>query len=140
MIMKIRFNEAQLSRPQQKSLIEVCRVLQVENENEIEVTVVEHHFPNNLMVNLDNEISMVLTWDAKAGNYFGMTKPEPVQAPKPESLTETKPEPELDLSPVVERVEALARALVNLSKPLSKEQRIEVWNKFCVVLSEELWK
>lgn len=49
-------------------------------------------------------------------------------------------EPELDLSPVVERAEALARALVKLSIPLNIEQRIEVWMKFCFVLSKELWK
>jgi len=153
--MKIQFNEAQLSRAQQESLIKILDVLQAENENELEVTAVE--FPKKLMVKLDDDIGMVLGWDADKQSYAGITEPESPNKPKadaikpfelPESQKDTvdlptpepTPEPELDLSPVVVRADALARALVNLSKPLNTEQRIEVWIRFCVILSKELWK
>jgi len=144
--MKIQFNEAQLSRPQRESLIKVLDVLQVKNENELVVMPVE--FPNKLLVMLDDNIGMLLGWDVDKQSYAGLTVPEspnkpkagtikPFELPEPESLTETKLEPELDLSPVFERAEALARVLINLSKPLNTEQRIEVWVKFCLVLSKE---
>jgi len=142
--MNIQFNEAQLSRLQQKSLLSVLDVLQSENTNELIVTPVE--FPLKLRVLLDDNIEMLLGWDAEKKAYAGLTtpEPEPEPVPIPESEKDTvdlpAPEPELDLSPVVVRVEALARALVNVSKPLNTEQRIEVWIRFCVILSKELWK
>jgi len=148
--MKIQFNEAQLSRPQRESLLAVLDVLQSENQNEIEVTPVE--FPLKFRVKLDDDIEMIVGWNPESDSYAGLTTPDPI----PESQKETAdlpiqenfagqeplpgPEPELDLSPVIERAEALAHALVKLSKPLNIEQRIEVWIKFCVVLSKELWK
>jgi len=147
--MKIQFNEAQLSRPQQNSLIKILDVLQSENENEIEVTPVE--FPLKLKVKLDDDVEMLLGWDVEKQDYAGLTKLESPNKPKagaikpfelPESQKDTvdlpKPEPELDLSPVFERAEALARALINLTKPLNTDQRIEVWIKFCVVSLKEL--
>ena len=137
--MKIQFNEAQLSRAQQKSLIEVLDVLQAENENEVEVTVVE--FPLKLMVKLDDDIGMMLGWNADKECYAGITEPdltEPV--PKPESQKDTVdlPEPEPDLSPVVVRVHALARTFSSLAKPLSSQQRFEMGIEFCRVLFKEL--
>jgi len=143
-LMKIQFNKAQLSRPQLQSLIEVLDVLQSQNENELVVTPVE--FPLKLKVKLDNDIEMLLGWDADKQSYAGLTTPEP--EPEPEPTPEPTPEPELTpnslpeigLAEVIVRVEALARALVDLSKPLNTEQRIEVWIRFCVILSKELWK
>ena len=163
--MKINFNTAQLSRPQRENLLSVLDVLQSENQNEIEVTPIE--FPIKLKVKLDDDIEMLLGWDPEMDSYAGLTtpesaangvlkraldriaafreKPNPVEPdPIPESKTEPEPEPtpepELDLSQVIVRAEALSRALVNLSKPLNTEQRIEVWIRFCVILSKELWK
>jgi len=147
--MKINFNTAQLSRPQRENLLAVLDVLQSENQNEIEITPVE--FPLKLKVKLDNEIEMLLGWDPESDSYSGITakaEPEPEPGPGPDPIPESKkdtvdlptPEPELDLSPVIVRAEALSRALVNLSKPLNTEQRIEVWIRFCVILSKELWK
>ena len=143
-LVKIQFNKAQLSRPQLQSLIEVLDVLQSQNENELVVTPVE--FPLKLKVKLDNDIEMLLGWDADKQSYAGLTTPEP--EPEPEPTPEPTPEPELTpnslpeigLAEVIVRVEALARALVDLSKPLNTEQRIEVWIRFCVILSKELWK
>ena len=138
--MKIQFNEAQLSRPQQNSLIGILDVLQSENENELEVTAVD--FPLKLKVKLDDDIEMLLGWDDEKKSYAGLTTPEPEPDPILESQKDTvdlpKPEPELDLSPVVERVEALARALVKLLKPFDVDRRLELWMKFCVVLFKEL--
>ena len=153
--MKIQFNEAQLSRAQQKSLIEVLDVLQSENKNELVVTPVE--FPLKLRVKLDDNIEMLLGWDAEKQGYAGLTKPEPEQesdseqpgsqnltsnsaGSQPESQKDTVdlPEPELDLSPVVVRVHALARAFVNLIKPLNTNQRLELWIEFCKILFKEL--
>jgi len=150
--MKIQFNEAQLSRPQRESLMNLLEVMQSENQNELVITEVE--FPIKLKVNLDNDIEMMLGWNVDKQCYDGFLMPEPI----PESEKDTvdlpaqehgtlevdlpgkKSEPELDLSPVIVHAEALARALVDLSKPLNIEQRIEVWCKFCLVLSKELWK
>lgn len=149
--MKIQFSKARLSRAQKKSLLEVLNVLQSQNKNELEVTAVE--FPLKLMVKLDDDIGMLLGWDVEKQSYAGLTTPEPTEESQQELAGLGKaqenfagqeplpePEPELDLSPVFERAEALARVLVNLSKPLNTEQRIEVWMKFCVVLAKELWK
>lgn len=137
--MKIQFNEAQLSRAQQKSLIEVLDVLQAENKNEVEVAVVE--FPLKLKVKLDDDIGMLLGWDAESESYSGITEPDPTEpVPEPESQKDTVdlPEPELDLSPVVVRVHALGRAFVNLIKPLNTNQRLELWIEFCKILFKEL--
>jgi len=78
-----RFNEAQLSRPQRESLKKVCDVLQLENELELEVTVVE--FPIKLKVTLDNEITMLLGWSYEDNSYSGLTTPE-IQDPPPDPL------------------------------------------------------
>lgn len=138
--MKILFNKAQLSRHQRESLFGILDVLQSENDSEIEVTVVE--FPFKLKVKLDDGIEMLLGWDVEKDGYAGLTKPESekdtVDLPGPESLTETKPEPELDLSPVIVRVEALARAFVNLAKPCDTDQRIELMIRVFSVLYKEL--
>jgi len=154
--MKIQFNEAQLSRAQQKSLIEVLDVLQAENKNELVVTPVE--FPLKLRVKLDDDIEMLLGWDAEKQGYAGLTKPEPEpdldseqpgsqnltsnstgsQTPESQKDTVDLPEPELDLSPVVVRVHALGRAFVNLIKPLNTNQRLELWIEFCKILFKEL--
>ncbi|KKN29767.1 hypothetical protein LCGC14_0840650 [marine sediment metagenome] len=146
--MKFIFNPAQLSRCQRNSLMEVLGVIQYDNSVELVVTPVE--FPLKLKVKLDNAEEMLLGWDDGKQIYADLTKSEPIPeskkdkvdlpGPGPESMTETKQEAELDLAPVVERAEALARALVKLSLPLSVEQRIDVWIKFCMVLAKELWK
>lgn len=138
--MDFQFNPAQLSRPQQQSLMDVLGVMQAENKNELEVTSVE--FPNKLKVKLDDNIEMLLGWDVEKQSYAGLTKPEP------ESESETKPESqkdtvdlqeqELDLSPVVVRVHAIGRAFVNLIKPLNTNQRLELWIEFCKILFKEL--
>jgi len=147
--MKILFNKAQLSRAQKKSLLEVLNVLQSQNENELEVTAVE--FPLKLMVKLDDSIGMLLGWDVEKQSYAGLTTPEPAEESQQElaglekaqenfagqeSLPE--PEPELDLSPVVVRVHALARTFASLVKLLSPQQRLEIGIEFCRVLFKEL--
>lgn len=177
--MKIQFNEAQLSRPQQESLIKVLDALQSENENELVVTPVE--FPIKLLVMLDDNIGMVLGWDAEKKSYAGLTTPESEPMPtvlisKPESEPEhgteilsdepdpipesqkdtvdlPKPEPEiridldmagkvippeLVMSEIGKRVQALAQALVKLSKPLDTDQRCEVWTQFTRTFIKEL--
>jgi len=138
--MKIQFNEAQLSRAQQKSLIEVLDVLQAENKNELEVAPVE--FPNKLKVKLDDNIEMLLGWEVDKQSYADLTKPESESGPetKLESQKDTVdlPKSEPDLSPVVVRVHALARAFVNLVKPMNTNQRLEMWIEFCKVLFKEL--
>ena len=165
--MKINFNTAQLSRPQRESLLAVLDVLQSENQNEIEVTPIE--FPLKLKVKLDDDIEMLLGWDPETDGYAGLTtpetvangvlkraldrvaafreKPNPVE-PEPESqkdtvdLPEPEPEPsrELVMSEVGKRVQALAQALVNLSKPLGTYQRGEIWMQFCNIYVKELMK
>jgi len=162
--MNIQFNEAQLSRPQRKSLMEILDVLQFENELELVVTQVE--FPIKLKVRLDDEIEMLLGWDAEKESYAGLTtpetvadgvlkrcldkvaafrekpnpvEPEPEPDPIPESQKDTadlpkqEPTPELVKSVVGQRVQALAQALVNISKPLNTYQRCEVWMQFCEI-------
>jgi len=147
--MKILFNKAQLSRAQKKSLLEVLNVLQTENKNELEVIAVE--FPLKLMVKLDDDIEMLLGWDIEKQSYAGLTTPELTEESQQElaglekaqenftgqeSLPE--PEPELDLSPVVVRVHALARTFASLVKLLSPQQRLEIGIEFCRVLFKEL--
>jgi len=149
--MKINFQTAQLSRPQRESLLAVLDVLQSENENEIEVTPIE--FPLKFRVKLDDNIEMVVGWNPESDSYSGITaktEPEPkpesqkdtVDLPKPESTPEPEPTPaaELTKSVVGQRVEALARALVNLSKPLGSYQRCEIWSHFCEIYIKELIK
>ena len=130
--MKIQFNEAQLSRPQQNSLIGILDALQSENKNELVVTPVE--FPLKLKVKLDDNIEMLLGWDADKQSYAGLTTPEPEPDPTPEPT----PEPELDLSPVFERADALSRAFFNLSKPLKVDERMKLWTHFLTALLKEL--
>ncbi|GAI66434.1 unnamed protein product, partial [marine sediment metagenome] len=65
--MNLQFNEAQLSRPQQQSLIEVLDVLQSQNKNELIVMPVE--FPLKLKVKLDDDIEMLLGWDVDKQSY-----------------------------------------------------------------------
>jgi len=144
-----KFNEAQLSRPQRESLRKVCEVLQLENENELVVTVVE--FPIKLMVKLDDS-EMLLGWSYEDASYAGLTKPEiqdPLPyTPLPESEKDTvdlpgpvenaEPDPALDLAPVLERTDALANAFVKLAKPLNNDQRQEIWIRFNAILFKEL--
>jgi len=89
--MNFKFNEAQLSRPQRESLRKVCEVLQLENEDELEITPVE--FPYKLKVKLDDDIEMLLGWDFDNASYAGLTTPEiqdPLPyAPLPESQKDT---------------------------------------------------
>ena len=92
--MKIQFNEAQLSRPQLKSLNEVLDVLQAENEIEIIVTPVE--FPLKLRVLLDNDVEMLLGWDADKQSYAGLTTPERLEQDIKDLANETIPESEKD--------------------------------------------
>jgi len=147
--MNINFNTAQLSRPQQESLKEILNVMQAENKNVLEITAVE--FPLKLKVKLDDNIEMLLGWDIEKQSYAGLTKPEPAEESQQELAGLGKaqknfagqeslpgPEPELDLSPVFERVGALARALVNLVEPLPIENRWECWSKFCDIFNKEL--
>lgn len=140
--MKVQFNEAQLSRPQQQSLIVILDELQKKNEKEL--VVMPFEFPIKLKVKLDNDIEILLVWDVEKKSYttssFPAPAPEPTPEPTPEPEPEPTPEPELDLSPVFERADALANALMNLTKPLNTEQRIEVWIRFCVILSKEFLK
>jgi len=143
--MKINFQTAQLSRPQRESLLAVLDVLQSENENEIEVTPIE--FPIKFRVKLDDDIEMVVGWNPESDSYSGITaktEPEPKPDPIPESQKDTVdlPEPtqQLAKSVVGQRVEALAMALVNLSKPLGTYQRSEIWMQFCNIYVKELMK
>lgn len=159
--MDFQFNPAQLSRCQRNALMTVLLIMQSENTNELKITPVE--FPNKFKVKLDGDVEILIGWDSKKEAFAGLTTAglttpeqleqdikdlakETVQEPEPTpehgalEVDLPGPETELDLSPVVERAEALAHALVKLSKPLNFEQRIEVWIKFCVVLSKELWK
>jgi len=92
--MKVQFNEAQLSRPQLKSLNEVLDVLQAENEIEIIVTPVE--FPLKLRVLLDNDVEMLLGWDADKQSYAGLTTPERLEQDIKDLASETIPESEKD--------------------------------------------
>jgi len=139
--MNFLFNPAQLSRHQQQSLIEVLGVIESENDQEIEVRVIE--FPLKFAVKLDDDIEMLLGWDVEKDGYAGLTKPESTEQEhgthilsdekqKPESQKDTVdlPEPEPDLSPVVVRVHALARAFVGLLKPLNPNQRLEMWIEY----------
>ncbi|MBA7633999.1 hypothetical protein ES703_41570 [subsurface metagenome] len=135
--MKIEFNPAQLSRPQNVSLVKVLDVLQAKNKNELVVTPVE--FPIKLKVKLDDSETL-LGWDAVKHSYIVLENPESTPESKQIPTPKLEPESELDLSPVFERAEALASALMNLTKPLNIEQRIEVWCKFCIVLSKEYLK
>ncbi len=147
--MNIRFNKAQLSRAQKKSLLEILNVLQVQNELELVVDAVE--FPLKLKVKLDDDIEMLLGWDIDKQSYAGLTTPEPIEGSQQELAGLGKaqenfvgqeslpgPEPELDLSPVVVRVHALARTFSSLAKPLSSQQRFEIGIEFCRVLFKEL--
>jgi len=150
--MKLEFNPAQLSRTQQNSLMDVLGVMQNENQNELVVTPVE--FPIKLKVKLDDDIELLLCWDAGKQSYAGLTKPEP----KPESQKDTvdlpKQEPdlksagelieseneELIKAEIGKRVQALAQALVKLSKPLNTFQRGEVWIEFSRIYIKELYE
>ena len=149
--MKFNFNPAQLSRPQRNKLMDVLRVIQAENKNEIEIMPVE--FPLKLKVKLDDDVEMLLGWNPESDSYSGIampkdwepepeTKPESqkdtADLPKPEPKPEPEPEPEPDLSPVVVRVHALGSAFVNLIKPLNTNQRLELWIEFCKILFKEL--
>jgi len=138
--MKINFNTAQLSRGQRESLLAVLDVLQSENQNDIEITPIE--FPLKFRVKLDDDIEMVVGWDPESDSYSGITaktEPDPTEpVPEPEPEPEPEPKPEPDLSPVVVRVHALARAFVNLIKPLNTNQRLELWVEFCKILFKEL--
>lgn len=151
--MKIQFNEAQLSRPQQESLIKVLDVLQAKNENELEVTAVE--FPKKLMVKLDDDIEMLFGWDADKKSYAGITEPESPNEPKagaiksfelPESQKDTvdlpepehgthilsderpKPEPErhIDVDPI--KLAALKYELMSTHLNMPVEKKI-IFNK-----------
>ena len=88
--MKIEFNTAQLSRPQQNSLVEVLNVLQAKNKNELVVTPVE--FPIKLKVKLDDS-EMLLGWDAVKHSYIGLENPESEPEPAPDPTPEPTPEP-----------------------------------------------
>lgn len=144
--MKINFNIAQLSRSQRKKLLSVLDVLQSENQNEIEVMPVE--FPIKFKVKLDDEIEMLLGWDPETDGYTGLTTPEPEPEPKPDPKQEPEKGeliavldnagnviagPELVVSEIGQRVEALAQALIKLTKPLNTYQRGEVWIQFCTI-------
>lgn len=80
--MKVQFNEAQLSSPQQQSLVVVLDDLQSKNENEIVVEPVD--FPITLKVRLDNDVEILLGWDAEKKSYAPMQEPEPIPEPTPE--------------------------------------------------------
>jgi len=158
--MKFQFNPAQLSRPQQNALMDVLGVIQSENQNEIEITPVE--FPLKLKVKLDDDVEMLLGWNPESDSYSGISMPkdwEPESPNKPKAgaiksfelpesqkdtvdlpKTEPKTEPELDLSPVLERVQALARAFINLAEPFDSNVRTELWSEFCKVLFKEFLK
>lgn len=149
--MILQFNPAQLSRPQQQSLIEVLGVIESENDQEIDVRVVE--FPIKFMVKLDDDIEMLLDWNAEKQSYAGLATPEPTEESQQELAGLEKaqenfagqeslpgPEPELDLSPVIERSQALARVLANLTKPLENDHRFIVWTDFLITLLKELEK
>lgn len=100
--MVIRFNKAQLSRVQRESLEEVLAVLQVENEVELDVSVVE--FPNKFKVKLDNDVEMIVVWDTEQYVYAGLTEPIPesykdtvdLPAPEPEPLSGIDPHSLID--------------------------------------------
>jgi len=141
--MKIQFNEAQLSRPQQNSLIGILDVLQSENKNELVVTPVE--FPLKLKVKLDDDVEMLLGWDVESESYSGITaktEPEPEPDPIPESQKDTvdlpEPKPELVKSEFGQRVQALAWELAKMVKPLDSYQRGEVWIRFTETFIKEV--
>jgi len=85
--MNLQFNPAQLSRPQRQSLIEVLGVMESENDQEIEVRVIE--FPLKFAVKLDDDIEMLLGWDAEKKSYAGLTTPDPIPDPIPESQSQS---------------------------------------------------
>jgi len=134
--MDFKFNPAQLSRSQDSNLMDVLRVIQSENKNEIVIWPVE--FPTKFKVMLDDNISMLLGWNPETDSYSGISMPESkpesqkdtVDLPKPEPEPEPEPKTEPDLSPVVVRVHALARAFVGLLKPLDPNQRLEMWIEY----------
>ena len=135
--MNIKFNTAQLSRPQRLSLLTVLDVMQSENKNELEVTPVE--FPQKLRVKLDDDVDMLLGWDVEKQSYAGLTKPEPVL----ESRIDTadlppEPEKELDLTDVLVRADALACSLAKMANLFNPSQQYEIWARFLSVLVKEL--
>jgi len=64
--------------------------LQLENEDELEITPVE--FPYKLKVKLDDDIEMLLGWDFDNASYAGLTTPEVQEEllAKPESPNKPK--------------------------------------------------
>lgn len=132
--MKIQFNTAQLSRPQLESLLKILDVLQAENKNEIEVTPVE--FPLKLMVKLDDDIEMLLGWDAEKESYAGLTTPEPKPEPKPESKPEPKPEPHIAYVPTPKEVAVLAYDLMKIYLLFTLEQQMEFNKEYALLLKE----
>ncbi len=138
--MKIKFNPAQLSRPQNVSLVEVLDVLQAKNKNELVVTPVE--FPIKLKVKLD-DATILLEWDAEKGIYETMSFiGEPVPEPEPTPEPEPEPEPKMiGIESVIERSESIAYSVVKLAEPLSSiEQRKTLWIRVYAVVFEELIK
>ena len=158
--MIFKFNQAQLGRGLNAKLNEL--LADVQKGCETEIVVIPLEFPEKFSIEVGDDI-VVVAWDVKDVEYKVLPSPERgpkleseqddkfiEDHPKPTALDEKEPEPEpkpqptlepeLDLSPIVERVEALARALANQSKLLNTEQRLELWMKFCKVLSKELWK
>ncbi len=98
--MIFKFNVAQLSRCQQKSLMDVLGVIQ--HENSVELVVMPVEFPKKLKVKLDNAEEMLLVWDDDGKHtYAELTTPEVEPEPEPEKLgvgammESPKPESEL---------------------------------------------
>lgn len=133
--MNFQFNPAQLSRPQRNNLIEVLGVIESENDQEIEVTVVE--FPEKLMVKLDDDTEMILVWDFDKQSYSGLTKPEP----EPESdelgigakIEIPKYTPDLD--PKVKELAERTFALMEIHLTFSPEQQLAFNKEYA-----KLWK
>jgi len=143
--MIFRFNTAQLERIRHDSLARVLDVLQAENENELEVTAVE--FPDKLKVKLDDDVELILGWDAEKSSYAGLTRPEPTPEPTPEPEFKVSLDmagnviPEsLIKSEVGQRVDAIANAFVKLTMPFDADQRLEMWIAFTTTVFKELLK
>jgi len=119
--MIFRFNTAQLEREMHDALAELLDVLQVENKAEIDISVVE--FPKKFMVKLDEDVEMIIFWDAEKKKYSGLTEPqlepEPTSesAPEPVAKEEPKPDSELEPSPkeLAERAYVVMMHVLKLS-------------------------
>lgn len=123
--MNFQFNPAQLSRVERNSLIEVLGVMESENDQEIEVRAIE--FPLKFAVKLDDNVEMLLVWDAEKQCYAGITEPE--------SLAKTVIEPEPDLDSKVKDLAERTYELMQIHLTFTPEQQLAFNKEYA-----KLWK